>query len=368
MKPIIKPQNPHFASGPCAKYTSWQLSDLEGALIGRSHRSKAAIDKIDTVITLTRQVLEIPDSYHVALISGSATGAMVCLLWNLLGSRPVDVFAWDVFGQRWADDINQELKVDQVTVFQSETTLAQSRPHHDVVFTWNATTSGTCVPQNIELPSSEDRLVFCDATSAVFAVPLSWHLLDATAFSWQKGLGGEAGQGVIVLSPKAMKHLAFYKPSWPMPYLLKLSQNLQVKSSLFQGQTLNTISMLVLEDAYQALKWGQKMGGGSGLYKRTLENFDLIKRWVETTPWINFLETRPEFQSPTSVCLKFTHDVTWGWIDTFCGLIEQEQAGFDLKNHRRAAPSLRIWAGPTVEKENIEALLPWLTWAYHAMK
>ncbi|MGI4850649.1 MAG: phosphoserine transaminase [Janthinobacterium lividum] len=368
MKPNIKPQNPHFASGPCAKYNSWQLTDLEGALIGRSHRSKAAIQRIEEVIALTRQVLEIPDSYHVALISGSATGAMECLLWNFLGNRPVDVFAWDVFGQRWADDINQELKLDQVTVFQPGTTLAQSRARHDVVFTWNATTSGTCVSQNIELFPSEDRLVLCDATSAVFAVPLLWNFLDATAFSWQKGLGGEAGQGVIILSPKAMKHLATYKPNWPIPYLFRLSQDLQVKTPIFQGQTLNTISMLVLEDAYQALKWCQEMGGMSGLYKKTLENFNTIKMWVEKTPWIDFLETRSAYRSPTSICLKFTSNVTWDWIDQFYALIEQEQVGFDLKNHRRAPPSLRIWAGPTVEKENIEALLPWLTWAYNLMK
>ena len=367
MKPKIKPQNPYFGSGPCAKYKSWHVKNLENALISRSHRSKAAVERIQHVLALTREVLDIPASYHVALISGSATAAMECLLWNLLGNRAIDVFAWDVFGQRWANDITEELKLENVTVFQTGTSLKQSCPDHDLVFTWNATTAGLCVPYDTVFNSSKDRLVLCDATSAVFAVPLPWDHLDATAFSWQKGLGSEAGQGVIVLSPRALQHLKVHTPSWPIPYLLKLTDKAQVKTALFQGQTLNTVSLLVLEDVYQALKWCQDQGNIQDLYQRTLQNFKTIKTWVDRTPWIEFLEPRVEFQSPTSVCLKFSHDVTWPWIENFCALLQQERAGFDLKNHRSAPPSLRIWAGPMVEQDNLMALLPWLMWAYDQM-
>ena len=367
-KPIVKPKNPYFGSGPCAKHATWQIKDLEKALISRSHRSKVGTEKIQEVLLLTRDVLNIPPSYQVGLISGSATAAMECLMWNLLGNRPVDVFAWDVFGERWAKDIMQELKIAKTSLFKASSRLDQARSHHDIVFTWNATTSGICVPQGTTFVADTERLILCDATSAAFAVPLPWDQLDATAFSWQKGLGGEAGQGLIVLSPRALNHLRNYCPSWPIPYLFKLSQDFCVKETLFQGQTLNTVSLIVLEEAAQALKWAQKKGGIQALYQQTLKNFQAIESWVKVTSWIDFYESRVDFRSPTSVCLKFVPSVSWPWIEDFCALLEQEQVGYDLKNHRAAMPSLRIWAGPTREENDLQILFLWLTWAYNYKK
>lgn len=367
-KPLSRPQNPCFSSGPCAKPPFWQPMILKEAALGRSHRSRVGIQKIHQSLISMREVLEIPTSHWIALVSGSATGAMESLLWNLLGPRSISVLAWDVFGRRWAKDITDELKLANTHIYEHETELDQTDFSHDVVFTWNASTSGICAPQDPWIDPARQGLTICDATSAAFALPLPWEELDATAFSWQKGLGGESGHGVIVLGPRARERLESYAPSWPVPYLYRLAVDRKINSGFFEGQTLNTPSLLVVEDALYALKWAKEQGAVKEMHRRTLRNFSKIRDWVEETPWIDFLAPIPRFRSPVTVCLTFTENPAWPWVQDFCRLLEEEGAGFDLKNHERAPPSLRIWAGPTIETSDLEALFPWLTWSYHQMK
>ena len=367
-KPLRKPQNPCFGSGPCAKLPGWNLMALKEAVLGRSHRSLSGIKKIQVTLGYIREVLEIPSSHHIALLSGSATAAVECLLWNLLGARPVGIVMGEFFSQRWASDIINELGLPQTHLYKDNTDLANIDFSQDVVFVWNGSTSGQCVPQESWIDPHRQGLTLCDATSAAFAMPLPWTELDATAFSWQKGLGGEAGIGLVVLGPRAIERLETYTPTWPIPYLYKLIHDRKLKKEIFEGLTLNTPSFLVLEDALYALKWAKQLGGIQGMYNRTLLNFSKIQAWVERTPWIDFLISVPSLRSPTTVCLKFVENPDWAWVQNFCQLLEKEGVGFDIKNHAAAPPSIRIWAGPTMEADNLEALFPWLDWCYATLK
>ena len=368
LRPKSKPKNPCFGSGPSAKPPLWSPNVLKGAAVGRSHRSLIGIQKIRDVLALMRQVLDIPSDYHIAIVAGSATGAMEMLLWNLLGARLVEVFAWDVFGWRWAKDIQDQLKLTDLKIYENEEEFEQANFAHDVVFTWNGSVSGACLPQDIHIPSEREGLTLCDATSSAFAMPLPWKSLDAVAFSWQKGLGGEAGQGIIVLGPRALTRLESYGPPWPIPYLYKLADNLKINQNLFTGITLNTPSLLAIEDALYSLRWAKEINGIEALYSRTRANFATIEAWVKQTPWIDFLAPTARFRSMTTVCLKFPHHQNWPWIEQFCQSLAEEEVAYDIKNHKDAPPSIRIWTGPTIETSDVEALLSWLEWAYQQMR
>ncbi len=364
VKPFSKPNNPCFGSGPCAKIASWKPNIFEKAALGRSHRSHLGLQKIRDCLDYTREVLEIPPTHQIALISGSATGAFESLLWNLLGPKPIGVLKGDVFSQRWANDITQELKLKKINFYEQDE-FKKMDFSQDIIFVWNGTASGWCAPQEPWIDRHRTGLTICDATSAAFIVPLPWDLLDATAFSWQKGLGGEAGVGVLVLGPRAIERLESYTPSWPIPYIYKLTSSpYKLNKGLFEGQTLNTLSLLLLEENLYALRWAKKMGGIQGMYRKTLFNFSKISQWVTDTSWVEFLTSTPHLRSPSSVCLRVVKKDNWEWIKAFCDLLEKEEVGFDLKNHMAAPPSLRIWSGPTVEADNLEALFPWLEWGY----
>lgn len=379
--PFARPQIPNFGSGPCTKPPGWELNCLKEALIARSHRSKEGVARIQEVLQLLRLVLEIPKNYKVTLISGSATAAVETLFWCLLGEKNVQVHNWDIFGQRWTNDIKERLKIKNVKSLglnsKNLPQLEQTDFEQDVIFTLNASTSGLMAPDISWISSNRQGLTLCDATSAAFAVPLPWNFLDATAFSFQKGLGGEAGMGVIVLSPKAIERLENYTPTWPIPYLFRLTTDSgHLNEKLFEGFLLNTPSMLLIEDALQALKWAQSLGGQKVLYQRTLKNYTTIKKWLETTSWLQFLVPSEKYRSPTTVCLEIiapwfkqlSQADQWEWIQQFCRLLAEQQVAFDIQNHISAAPALRIWCGPTIETEDMERLMPWLDWAYHKLK
>lgn len=376
-RPQHKPSNPCFSSGPTSKYPGWSASDLEQALVGRSHRSAEAFQKIEDLIRLTRQLLNIPKDYQIAIVPGSTTGAFTMGLWSLLGPCGVDVLAWEVFGQRWALEVEKGLRFKDVRVLKapigSLPDLSRVDANRDIIFSWNGTTSGVCVPNGEWIPHNRKGLVFCDAISAIFAMELPWEKLDFTAFSWQKTLGGESGFGMIILSPRALERLEHYTPSHPIPGLLNLKgYSGEIKQGLFQGATPNTISLLCVEDFFNALKWAQTIGGQKALQKRTSDNFSTIASWVNNSQWATFLAKDSSYQSKTTTCLTLQHphfqklseDKQWEAIKDLTTLLATEKVAYDIKNHQRSHPSLRIWTGPTVEKNDISALLPWLDWGY----
>ena len=369
-KLLFKPSRPYFGSGPCAKPQAWTPQIFDHALLGRSHRSKEGLERINMCVDLMREVLEIPDDYKIALISGSATGATESLFWNLLGPRPVDVYAFDVFSQKWACDITEHLKISASTIYSSLTDLKKPDFSHDLVLTWNGSTSGVCFPYDLWQGQTREGLIVCDATSAAFSVPLPWALLDATSFSWQKGLGGEASQGVVVLSPAAIERLNTYSPPWPIPSFLRLTRDQKANLDLFKGLTSNTPSLMIIEDAIFSLNWAKQLGGLPILSQRTQTNYQLIQEWVHSTPWIDFLALDASFRSPTTVCLKFQNSaVDWPWITQFCQKLAAENVAYDIKNHAQAShPSLRLWAGPTIEAQDLKYLFPWLEWAYDRLE
>ena len=389
--PHPKPQRPFFSSGPTVKHPGWTTESLKGALLGRSHRSPAGLERIRELLSLMREILEIPEDYVLAIIPGSTTGAMECALWSLLGKLPVDVFSCDVFGDGWVYDIVSQLKIlemhpksraYQAPFIGSLPDLSHANPHHDLVFVANGTTSGVLMPNisswapsKIKKNREDDvkRLVLCDATSLLFSAPLEWSLLDAVAFSWQKGLGGEGGSGMLALSKKALERLETYAPLWPVPRLFRLTKNQIVIKGIFEGETINTPSLLCIEDCLESLKWAQRIGGLSALCNRVQSNFSVFKTWVEQTPWIDFLAQDEKAISPVSVCLKIVDTSfknlstieQWNFIQKIASLLESEKVAFDIRNHKFSAPSLRIWAGPTVETEDLKRLIPWIEWAYH---
>ncbi len=370
MKPTVKPVIPNFSSGPCAKRPGYNLENLKNAPLGRSHRSSLGKSKLQKSIEETRRILGIPADYLVGIVPASDTGAMEMALWSLLGSRGVDVLYWESFGKEWADDIQKQLKIPNVRVFQAEygkiPDLSQVDRNNDIVFVWNGTTSGVKVPDGDWISDSREGLTICDATSAVFAMPVSWNKLDVATFSWQKVLGGEAGHGMLVLSPRAVKRLQTYTPSWPLPKIFRLTKKGEIMKEIFEGSTINTPSMLCNEDYLDALSWAESIGGLNGLIARSNGNLKVFEQFVETHGWIHFLAENKAIRSNTSVCFKI--DLNEEKVKAFVKLLEKEGVANDCGAYRDAPAGLRFWCGATIEKSDIEKLLPWLEWAYDEVR
>ena len=376
-KPSIKPNHPYFSSGPCSKRPGWSLNALSDAFLGRSHRAKTGKAKLNEVITKSKQVLELPDDYFVGIVPGSDTGAIELAMWSLLGERPVEVCGWETFGLTWVKDITKQLKLPNVTTHQTSTygeipDLNKVNFDNDVVFTWNGTTSGACVPDAEWIPNDRKGLSICDATSAVFAMDMDFKKLDVITWSWQKVLGGEGAHGMIALSPRAVERLESYEPTWPMPKIFQIAKNKKFTKDIFEGATINTPSLLATEDAIDALNWCIEVGGQKELIKRSKNNLGVIKNWIEKNDWVEFLATDPKTYSSTSICFKFIHpdftkldnDNQKKLVKELCSLIEKEDAGYDINAYKDAPAGIRIWGGATVESSDIEKVLPWIEWAF----
>lgn len=375
-KPSLRPYSPNFSCGPCTKHPGWSLESLKGAALGRSHRAKIGKDKLKRVIDDTKTLLELPKDYLVGIIAGSDTGAVEAALWSLLGTRPVDVFAWESFGKDWVTDCIKQLKPLEsrsfVADFGKMPDFKQAHPDHDIIFTWNGTTSGVIVPNVDWIKDDRKGLTICDATSSAFAVPMPWSKLDVITYSWQKILGGEAQHGILILSPRAVERLENHKPAWPVPKIFRLTKEGKCNLAIFEGETINTPSMLCVEDVLAAMTWAKSVGGAKGLEKRTRSNFETLEAWVAKSPWVDFLAEVPAQRSPTSVCLKLKEPAlaALGKDDqaAFCkkltSLLEKEGVAYDINSYRDAPPGLRIWCGATVEAEDVRILTLWLDWAF----
>jgi phosphoserine aminotransferase len=379
-KPALRPHVPHFSSGPCAKRPGWSLSALTDAVIGRSHRSKIGKAKLKRAIDLTREVLEVPADYRIAIVPASDTGAVEMALWSLLGARPVTMLAWESFGEGWVNDVVKELKLNNVTVLKAPygelPDLAKVDPASDVVFTWNGTTSGVRVPNADWIAADRAGLTICDATSACFAQALDWSKLDVVTFSWQKALGGEAAHGMLIVSPRAVARLESHVPPWPLPKIFRLTKGGKLNEAIFAGETINTPSMLCVEDYLDTLGWAKSIGGLKSLMARADANAKAIADWVARTPWIDFLARDPTFRSNTSVCLKIVDpavrtlpaEAQAAFVKGLAAALEREGIAYDIDTHRDAPPGLRIWCGSTAERADLEALTPWLDWAFARAK
>jgi len=375
-KPLMRPAVPHFSSGPCAKRPGWSLSALTDAALGRSHRSKVGKAKLKRAIELTREVLEVPPEYRIGIVPASDTGAVEMALWSLLGPRPVTMLAWESFGEGWVNDIAKELKLEAVTVLEAPygelPDLAKVDPASDVVFTWNGTTSGVRVPNCDWIALDRQGLSICDATSACFAQALDWRKLDVVTFSWQKVLGGEAAHGMLILSPRAVERLERHVPSWPLPKVFRLTKAGKLNQGIFEGETINTPSMLCVEDYLDALNWAKSIGGLKALIARADANAKVITDWVKSAPWIEFLAKDPAVRSNTSVCLKvvdphvtkLSAEAQAAFVKAIAAALEKEGVAYDIDAHRDAPAGLRIWCGSTVERADLEALTAWLDWAF----
>jgi phosphoserine aminotransferase len=379
-KPGVRPANPHFSSGPCAKRPGWNLQALSDAVLGRSHRAKPGKAKLKRAIDLTREVLELPAGYRVGIVPASDTGAIEMALWSLLGARPVTMLAWESFGEAWVTDVTKQLKLKDVTVLKAPygelPDLSKADFNSDVVFTWNGTTSGVRVPNGDWIDANRKGLTICDATSGAFAQKLDWPKLDVVTFSWQKALGGEGAHGMLVLSPRAVERLESHTPAWPLPKIFRLTKGGKLIEGIFQGETINTPSLLCVEDYLDTLSWAKSIGGLSALIARANANTKVVADWAAKTPWVDFLPNTPATRSNTSVCLKITDpsvmrlsdDDQKTFVKTIASLVEKEGAGLDIANHRDAPASLRIWCGATVETADVAALMPWLDWAFAEAK
>ncbi len=376
-KPAIKPTRPQFSSGPCAKRPGWGLTRLDRLSLGRSHRSEIGKTRLKEVIDRTRSVLQIPDEYRIGIVPASDTGAVEMAMWSLLGERPVDVLAWESFGQGWVTDAVKQLKIEPTVLtapYGEIADLDAVNPDHDLVFTWNGTTSGVRVPDAGFIAEGRAGLTICDATSAVFAQALEWNKLDVVTFSWQKVLGGEAAHGVLILSPRAVERLERYTPPWPLPKIFRLTKGGKLIEGIFRGETINTPSMLCVEDVIDALAWAEEIGGLNAMCARSDASLAAIADWVSTTPWVDFLCSDPAIRSNTSVCLTITDPAFTGLeeaaqrerIKALVSRLEKEDAAYDIGGYRDAPPGLRIWCGATVEPADVKLLLPWLDWAYAA--
>jgi phosphoserine aminotransferase len=379
-RPAARPRVPPFSSGPCAKRPGYSLDNLKTATLGRSHRSKEGKAKLKLAIDKTRAILGVPADYLIGITPASDTGAFEMAMWSMLGQRPVDVLAWESFGEGWVSDIVKELKLKDVRSFKAPygelPDLTQVDFRNDVIFTWNGTTSGVRVPNGDWIPANREGLTLCDATSAAFAQDLAWDKLDVTTFSWQKVLGGEAQHGMIILSPRAVARLESYTPAWPLPKIFRLTKKGKVDLEIFAGSTINTPSMLCVEDYLDALAWAEDAGGLKALMARSNSNYKTLADWVERTPWVAFLADKPAIRSNTSVCLKIVDpDVVAASAEDqatiakqVASLLEKEGVALDIGAYRDAPPGLRIWAGATIEASDLEALLPWLDWAFGVVK
>ncbi|HZR63147.1 MAG TPA: phosphoserine transaminase [Xanthobacteraceae bacterium] len=378
--PVVRPFVLHFSSGPCAKRPGWTPQGLSGAVLGRSHRSKAGKAKLKRAIDLTREILQVPAAYRIGIVPASDTGAVEMALWSLLGPRPVTMLAWESFGEGWVTDVAKELKLKDATVRRAPygelPELSGINPSHDVVFAWNGTTSGVRVPNVDWISADRTGLAICDATSAAFAQPLDWAKLDVITFSWQKALGGEAAHGMLILSPRAVARLESYTPPWPIPKIFRLTKGGKVIEGIFAGETINTPSMLCVEDYLDALEWAKASGGLPALQARADANARVIADWVARTPWIDFLAADPALRSNTSVCLKVVDpavtrlaaDAQAAFVKGIAAALEREGVAYDIDAYRDAPPGLRIWCGSTVETSDVKALTPWLDWAYAKAK
>ncbi|MBV8914027.1 MAG: phosphoserine transaminase [Acetobacteraceae bacterium] len=366
-RPRTRPNNPNFSSGPCAKRPGWSLAALEGALLGRSHRAAGPKARLLEVIERSRALLGIPADWRLGIVPGSDTGAVEMALWNLLGARPVDVLSFESFSAGWAADIVKQLKLANARVREAAygqlPDLAAIDPAHDLVLAWNGTTSGVRLPDADFIRADREGLVICDATSAAFAIPLDWQKLDVVTWSWQKVLGGEAAHGMLALSPRAVERLLTYKPIWPLPKVFRLTSGGKLAEGVFRGETINTPSMLCVEDALDGLRWAEEIGGLPALIRRAEANLAAIAAWVAGTPWVEFLAADPATRSPTSICLQLPQ-ADPAVPKKMASLLEEEGVALDIGAYRDAPPGLRIWGGATVETADIEALLPWLDWAY----
>ncbi len=379
-KPGVRPVTPHFSSGPCAKRPGWSLQALTDAVLGRSHRSKIGKAKLKRAIDLTREVLEVPADYRIGIVPASDTGAVELAMWSLLGARPVTMLAWESFGEGWITDAEKQLKLKDVTVLKAPygelPDLSKVNFDTDVVFTWNGTTSGVRVPNGDWIKSDRKGLTICDATSAAFAQNIDFQKCDVVTFSWQKALGGGGAHGMLILSPRAVGRLESYKPAWPMPKIFRITKGGKIMEGVFAGETLNTPSMLCVEDYLDTLTWAKSVGGAKALRARADSNAKALTAWVARTPWIENLSSNPAAASNTSVCLKLTDpavaklpaEAQLALVKQMETMLEREGVAYDIANHRDAPASLRIWCGCTVETSDVEVQTPWLVWAFAEAK
>jgi phosphoserine aminotransferase len=378
--PGRKPENPNFSSGPCAKRPGWSLEGLIDAPLGRSHRAKIGKTKLKLAIDLTREVLQVPADYRIGIVPASDTGAVEMALWSLLGARGVDMLAWESFGEGWVTDVAKQLKLKDARILKAPygelPDLKTVNFDNDVVFTWNGTTSGVRVPNADWIPADRKGLTICDATSACFAQRLDYSKLDVVTFSWQKVLGGEAAHGMIILSPRAVERLTTYVPAWPLPKIFRMTNGGKLIEGIFVGETINTPSMLCVEDYIDALQWAKLIGSLDGLMKRADGNLKVLADWVAKTPWVDFLASRPEIRSNTSVCLKVVDpavtalpaEAQAAFVKDIVAIVEKEKAAYDIDGYRDAPPGLRVWCGATVESADVATLTHWLDWAFEQAK
>jgi phosphoserine aminotransferase len=380
MPPSLRPANPNFGSGPTAKRPGWSLGALEGAMLGRSHRAAPAKARLLEVIERSRAILGVPADHRLGIVPASDTGAYECAMWSLLGPRGVDVVSFESFGEGWLADIETQLGLADVRALKAPygelPDLGQVDGDRDTVFCWNGTTSGVRVPDGDWIRDDRRGLTLCDATSAAFAMDLPWPRLDVVTWSWQKVLGGEAQHGMLALSPRAVERLESHRPAWPLPKIFRLTKGGKLIEGIFQGETINTPSMLAVEDALDGLRWAEAVGGLPGLIGRTERSLAVLERWVERSSWAAFLARRKETRSPTSVCLAIADDAfaaldppgQQAFVKEATRLLAEERVAFDIQSYRDAPAGLRIWCGATVETADVEALLPWLDWAFAATK
>ncbi|MDO8977661.1 MAG: phosphoserine transaminase [Afipia sp.] len=379
-KPASRPNVPHFSSGPCAKRPGWNPQNLKDAALGRSHRAKVGKAKLKLAIDLTREVLEVPADYKIGIVPASDTGAVEMALWSLLGPRPVTTIAWESFGEGWVSDVVKELKLKDVVKLHAGygeiPDLSKADRNSDIIFTWNGTTSGVRVPNADWIRDDREGLTICDATSAAFAQPLDWPKLDVVTFSWQKALGGEAAHGMLILSPRAVARLESYTPPWPLPKIFRMTKGGKLNAGIFEGETINTPSMLCVEDYLDALNWAKSVGGLKGLMARADANTKVLADWKAKTPWVDFLAADPAIRSNTSVCMKvvdpaitsLSADAQADFAKKLVAAVEKEGAGYDFAHYRDAPAGLRIWCGATVEAKDVEILTQWIDWAFAETK
>ena len=381
-KPKLKPDNPNFSSGPCSKRPGWRIDNLINANTGRSHRSGEAKSKLKFVIDKSKELLNLPSDYVVGIMPGSDTGALEAALWSLLGERGVDILAWENFGKDWIQDVVKQLQLSNLNVhdvnYGDFPDLTKVNFNNDVIFTWNGTTSGVKVPNADWIPDQRDGLTICDATSAIFAMPIDYKKCDVLTWSWQKVLGGEAAHGMIAISPKALSRLESYTPNWPIPKVFRIANNKKIITGIFEGSTINTPSMICVEDAIDGLNWAEKNGGLNFLLETSMKSFDIIYNWVKKNDWVTFLSNNQskEYLSNTGITFKICAD--WylskneddqrSIVKQICKTLSNENVAYDINGYAKAPPSFRVWGGGTVEPKNIEMLLPWFEWAYYHVK
>ena len=380
IKPSSKPSNPNFSSGPCSKRPGWDISVLKNSQISRSHRSKECKKKLNKVIVKSKQILKLPDSYILAIMPGSNTGALEAAMWSLLGYKGVDVLAWENFGKDWLIDVLEQLKIENVNSHMADygklPDLNKVNFNNDVIFVWNGTTSGVCVPDAKWIPDNREGLTICDATSAIFAMDMDFKKLDVITWSWQKVLGGEAAHGMLALSPRALKRLEMYTPQWPIPKLFRIANKKKLIKGIFEGSTINTPSMICVEDVLDSLNWVESIGGTNELIKISKKNLQIVTDWVNISDWVEFMCNEPKIRSSTSITLqikdewfnKFTEDEQNNLIKIIVSQLYDEGVVHDINSYPKAPPSLRLWGGATVKNSDMKILLPWIDWSYFKMK